>query len=185
MATVAEGLAAQLRNIETTYGRSVDDWTSLIRASGRSRHGEIVALLKSEYGLSHGAANRLALVALDASSPESDRDPQGALYQDRRQSLLPIHGRLMALVHGLGDDIEIAPKKGYLSLRRRKQFAMIKPAARHVDLGLILPGREPAGRLVSAATFNALFTHRVKIRSADEIDDELTGWLTAAYAQAG
>jgi hypothetical protein len=152
MATVAEGLAAQLRNIETTYGRSIDDWTSLIRASGRSRHGEIVAMLKSEYGLSHGAANRLALVALEAANPASVGDPQAALYRDGKQSLLPIHGRLMALVNGLGYDIEIAPKKGYLSLRWRKQFAMIKPAAHHIDLGLVLADRVPGRRLESAAT---------------------------------
>lgn len=141
-------------------------------------------MLKTDYGLSHGAANRLALVAL-ALDPNPASDPQAALYPPAKAGLLAIHGRLMALVHGLGSDVEIAPKKGYLSLRRRKQFAMIKPATRHVDLGLILAGRVPAGRLESAATFNALFTHRVKVHSVDQIDDELVGWLTEAYGQAG
>ena len=185
MVTVAEGLQAQLRNIEATYGRSIDEWIGLIRASGRRRHGEIVAMLKTDHGLSHGAANRVALVALDALDPKSEADPQDALYPKAKASLLPIHGRLMALVHGLGTDVEIAPKKGYLSLRRRRQFAMIKPAARHVDLGLILPGRSPTGRLESAATFNALFTHRVRVASLNEIDDELANWIMDAYAGAG
>ena len=185
MATVAEGLQAQLRNLEATYGRSIDDWTSLIRDSGKHRHGEIVAMLKTDHGLSHGAANRLALVALAALDPNPASDPQAALYPPAKAGLLAIHGRLMALVQGLGTDVEIAPKKGYLSLRRRKQFAMIKPATRHVDLGLILAGRVPAGRLESASTFNALFTHRVKVHSIDEVDDELAGWITDAYEQAG
>jgi hypothetical protein len=185
MATVAEGLQAQLRNIETTYGRSIDDWTGLIQASGKHRHGEIVAMLKTDYGLSHGSANRVALVALDALNPKAHDDPESSLLRDGKDSLLPIHGRLMALVHGLGNDVEIAPKKGYLSIRRRKQFAMIKPAARHIDLGLILVGRPPVGRLESAATFNALFTHRVKVHSPDEIDDALAGWIADAYAAAG
>jgi Domain of unknown function (DUF5655)/Domain of unknown function (DUF4287) len=182
MVTVEEGLRSQLRNIEATYGRSIDDWIELIRASGLHRHGEIVGMLKTDYGLSHGAANRVALVALDALNPKpASDDPQGELYANGKESLLPIHLRLMAVIEGLGPDIEVAPKKGYLSLRRRKQFAMIKPAARHVDLGLILPGTPTNGRLESAATFNALFTHRVRIGSVDEIDDELGGWLAAAY----
>jgi Domain of unknown function (DUF4287) len=48
VATVADALQTQLRNIESTYGRSIDEWAELIRASGARRHGEIVAMLKGE-----------------------------------------------------------------------------------------------------------------------------------------
>ena len=60
MATVEQGLRSQVQNIEATYGRSIDEWIELIRASGWSRHGEIVAMLKADHGLSHGSANRVA-----------------------------------------------------------------------------------------------------------------------------
>ena len=186
MATVEAGLQSQLRNIEATYGRSVDEWIALIRASGLQRHGEIVAMLKSTNGLPHGAANRLALVALAATAPPpAAEDPADALYAGRAPGLRAIHDRLMALVSACGSDVEVAPKKGYLSLRRRTQFAMIKPAAGHVDLGLILPGVPLTGRLESAATFNALFTHRVRVRSVDDVDVELERWLREACARAG
>jgi predicted transport protein len=185
MSTVEQGLQSQIRNIEATYGRSIDDWVELIGASGRTRHGEIVAMLKTEYGLSHGAANRVALVAMDALAPKAESpDPVAVLYAGNKGDLLPIHARLMDTVSGLGPDVEVAPKKGYLSLRRRKQFAMIQPAARHVDLGLVLPGRPVDARFESAANFNALFTHRVRVRSVDEVDRELVGWLEAAYEAA-
>jgi len=186
MATVEQGLQAQVRNIEATYGRSIDDWIELIGVSGRARHGEIVAWLKDEHGLTHGAANRVALVALAANDPKpTESDPEAGLYAGRKHALLPIHAGLMDALRSLGPDLEVAPKKGYLSLRRRKQFAMIKPAASHVDLGLILPDRAATDRLESAATFNALFTHRVRVRAVDEIDAELRGWIAAAYALAG
>ena len=136
-------------------------------------------------GLSHGAANRVALVAIDAMSPKAEAvDPEQLIYAGRKANLLSVHHGLMAMVRLLGNDIEVAPKRGYLSLRRRKQFAMIKPAAAHVDLGLILTGQAIGPRLESAATFNALFSHRVRIRSLDEIDDELCGWIAEAYVQA-
>jgi hypothetical protein len=186
MATVEQGLRSQVQNIEATYGRSIDEWIEIIRVSGLVRHGEMVAMLKSEYGLRHGAANRVALVAIDALKPKTvGTDPEASLYAVERNSLLPIHARLMAAVHRLGTDVEVAPKKGYLSLRRRKQFAMIKPAANHIDLGLILPGTAVAGRLESAATFNALFTHRVRVRSPEDVDDALLAWLSDAYDVAG
>jgi hypothetical protein len=63
---------------------------------------------------------------------------------------------------------------------------MIKPAAARVDLGLILPeGTACTDRLESAATFNALFTHRVRLAATTEIDDELRTWLRTAYDTAG
>jgi hypothetical protein len=85
----------------------------------------------------------------------------------------------------LGKDVEQAPKKGYVSLRRRKQFAMLQPGARWINLGLILTKQPPAGRLESAARWNALFTHRVRVASNPEIDDELESWLRTAYDAAG
>jgi hypothetical protein len=183
VATVEQGLQSQLRNIEATYGRTIDEWMEVVRASGLTRHGEIVALLKGQ-GLTHGAANRVALVAMDRLDPGRAMSDPAALYTGSRAALLPIHARLMTVVNELGGDIEVTPKKGYLSIRRRKQFAMIKPAAKHIDLGLILPGALVTERLESAATFNALFTHRVRVRTVDEIDADLVGWLTDAYAGA-
>jgi hypothetical protein len=185
MPTVAEGLQSQIRNIEQTYGRSIDGWVELIRASSLRRHGEIVAWLKGEHGLAHGAANRVALVALDSMQGPTDVDPEARLYAGPREALLPIHQAVMAVVATLGTDLEIAPKKSYLSLRRRKQFGMVQPATTHVDLGLVLPGHATTDRLESAATFNALFTHRVRVRSVGDVDPELVAWLREAYAAAG
>jgi hypothetical protein len=185
MATVEDALRSQIRNIEATYGRPIEEWIDLIRAGGRARHGEIVSWLKGEYGLSHGAANRVALVAIDAMSAKPQAvDQEQVMYAGSKADLVPIHRRLMAVVRALGTDIEVAPKKGYLSLRRRKQFAMIKPAAKHIDLGLILAGQGIGGRLESAANFNALFSHRVRVRSLDDIDDELRRWIAQAYVEA-
>ena len=162
MSTVEQGLQSQIRNIEATYGRPIDEWIEIIRTSGLTRHGEIVAMLKTEYGLSHGAAHRVALVAMDALAPaDVSSDPVTSLDAGDKGQLLLIHER------------------------RRKQFAMIKPAAKHVDLGLVLPGQPVDARRESAATFNALFTHRVRVRSVDEVDPELSSWIGEAYDAAG
>ncbi len=110
-----------------------------------------------------------------------------ALYAGKKASLRPLHDELMAMVDAMGPDVSMAPKKGYVSLRRpRKQFAMIQPSgAGRIDLGLILPGVPAAGRLEPSGSFNALFTHRVRLTSAGDLDDALAGWLAAAYTAAG
>ena len=183
MGTVEEGLRAQLRNIETATGRSIHEWVARIRATGLSRHGQIVSWLKSEHGLSHGAANRLALTALATDAPSPTADPVAELYSGRSADIRAIHDRLWSEVERLGA-VEVAPKRGYLSLRRRTQFAMIRPATKHVDLGLVLPNEPVTERLESAATFNALFSHRVRVRSVGDVDDEVVGWLRRAWDRA-
>jgi hypothetical protein len=179
---VEEGLRAQIRNIEAEYGRPIEGWIALIRASGLAKHNEVVAMLKTEHGMAHGAAHRVSLVARQA---DGGGGPSGALYEGKRAALLPIHERLMAAVRALGDDVEEAPKRGYVSLRRRKQFAMIQPGAAHVDLGLILKDVPPTARLEPAGGFNALFTHRVRIAAPEQVDEEVAGWLREAYGRAG
>ena len=203
MATVESALQTQVKNIEAQYGRTMGEWTEVIRASGLSRHGQIVAMLKQDHGLSHGSANRVALIALDtlradgssvearadAGSPAPMRVPAtpaaatDLLYADR-PSLRPIHERLMTEISSIAPDVEVAPKKGYLSLRRRTQFGMVKPAAKHVDVGLILPDAPHTERFEPAATWNAMFSHRVRLRSTDDVDAELVAWIRLAYERA-
>ena len=181
-------LQAQIRNIETTYGRPLDYWFAVIDSSGLTKHNQVVAMLKTDHGLAHGAAHRVSLLARQradtgvAVSP----DPADALYAGAKAGLRPLHDALLGEVRVLGA-FDIVPKKGYLSLRRRKQFAMVQPStSSRIDLGLILPVAEPVtGRLESAAKFNPLFTHRVRITAATDLDDELRGWLATAYGLAG
>ena len=116
MTNVAQGLQSQIRNIEAEYGHSMDEWVTIIRASHLTKHPEVVAMLKTRYGLKHGAAHRVSLVARERSGPSapSPTMPAGEV-QD-------VHDLLLARIDSLGNDIERAPKKGYVSLRREKQF---------------------------------------------------------------
>jgi hypothetical protein len=189
--SVEDGIAAQIRNIETRYGRSLAEWFGVIAASGLTKHAEVVAMLKADYGMAHGAAHRVSLLsrqpAAPAPAPASPGGVADALYTGKKAALRPLHDQLMAVVDALGADVSLVPKKGYISLRRpRKQFAMIQPsAAGRIDLGLILPTVPAGGRLEPAGSFNALFTHRVRVTSGGDLDEVLAGWLAAAYAGAG
>ena len=134
MTSVEDGIAAQIRNIEARYGRPLQEWFGLIAASGLTKHAEVVAMLKADYGMAHGAAHRVSLLSRQPAAPEVAACPPSALadalYTGKKAALRPLHDQLMALVLALGPDVSQAPKKGYISLRRpRKQFAMIQPSA--------------------------------------------------------
>jgi hypothetical protein len=55
----------QLRNIEESSGKKLDEFVELVRAAAVEKHGQIVSYLKDEHGLTHGNANLIALLVRD------------------------------------------------------------------------------------------------------------------------
>jgi hypothetical protein len=185
MGTIDQAIATFERTIEEKTGAPIHDWIERLAAQGLAKHGQMVAWLKSEHGFSHGHANHVAKRATEAAAPRSEEDPVAHLFEGGKEGLRPLYETMIALIQGLGPDVEIAPKKANVSLRRRKQFALLQPSTKtRLDLGLILKSRAPEGRLEPSGSFNAMFTHRVKLSSPDDIDAELKGWLIEAYDEA-
>jgi len=184
MADIEKGRASFERNIEALSGRSVAAWSRLVQQSGFARHGEMVGWLKAEHGLSHSHANHIAKQALADSLPV-DLDVIGVLFEGK-DAVRPLYDRLVSAAEALGSDVEIAPKKANVSVRRSRQFALLQPSTRtRLDLGLILKGKEPDGRLEASGSFHAMFTHRVRLETLDDINAEVLGWLKEAYDAAG
>ncbi len=168
-------------------GKSLSEWLALLRATKLSKHKEFVTLLKTEHGLTHGFANMIALQALGSDS-HTDEDTDAmvdAQYAGAKAALRPVYEAILASVRKFGADIEVSPKKSYVSLRRAKQFALVQPSSStRVDVGINLKNVSPAGRLEASGSFNAMVSHRVRISTPSEVDKELVGWLKRAYEGA-
>jgi len=178
---------SQWRNLEQQTGRSQAQWIELTRAKGLAKHGAIVAWLKQEFGIGHGYANLVAIRAREAAAggAPAEEDLVGAQYSGAKAALRPLYETLISVVQAFGKDIEVAPKKTYVSLRRSKQFALVQPStATRLDLGLNLKGVAPAGRLEASGSFNAMCSHRVRIEDASGIDGDVRQWLHQAYDAA-
>ena len=182
--TPQEMKAAMIAGLRDKTGKSLDEWLKILRASKLSKHKEFVTLLKTEHGLTHGFANMIALQALqsDSQTAEDTTSLVDAQYTGPKAAVRPIYDALLAAIGKFGKDIEVSPKKAYVSLRRNKQFAIIQPStASRVDVGINLKGTEPAGRLEPSGSFNAMVSHRVRLANPSEVDKELLGWLKKAY----
>lgn len=121
----------------------------------------------------------------DAGSADND-DLVAQQYSKGKEALKPIYDRLGAGINEFGDDIELAPKKAYVSVRRKKQFAILQPSTKtRLDIGLNLKDKAPEGRLEPSGSFNAMCSHRVRIGAADEVDEQVFAWIKEAYNGAG
>ena len=160
-------------------GKSLEEWKKILGSQSFEKHSEGVKFLKSEHGVSHGFAN--TIVTLSKEQNDAPEDLVAIQYQGKEE-LKKIYEALMTVITDFGEDVTVTPKKGSVSLIRKRQFTLIKPATKtRIDLGLKLPGKKLTQRLGNSGPFGTMCTHRVQISSLDQIDNELIAWIKEAY----
>jgi len=185
MSSLDKAWQTQLDNIQKKTGKSLDELAVIIRESSLTKHGEIRDYLKRELELGHGDANALvhAVLKSDGQRAAEDKSSDAVLdeiYTGPKAGFRPIHEKLMKEINKFGE-FEIVPKKGYVSLRRRKQFAMIGPKTNtRFEVGVNAKNtrllEQPKGSMCN---------YIVNLADAKEVDAELIAWLKSAYEGAG
>jgi hypothetical protein len=169
-------------NLPKNTGRSLEEWFAVLTGTDLEKHSDLMNHLKQEHGVSHGFANAIVLRYRQRGSAPSADNLVEAQYAGPKAALRPIYDAVVEAAKALGGDVEVVPKKTGVSLRRSKQFAVIEAAsAKRVQLGIQLKGEATTDRLLSG---NAMCSHKVNLTSPEEVDDELLGWLRAAYERA-
>jgi len=182
-------LANQLKNIETRTGKSLAEFASIIQSCGLAKHGEIRDFLQRELKLGYGDANTLVHHVRKSAGPAATTQAQpleevvAGYYSGPKAALRPIHDKLMQAIKTFGE-FEIAPKNTYLSLRRKKQFAMIGPATNTlVEVGLNMKGISATDRLIALPP-KGMCDFKVRLAGVTEVDAMLIAWIRRAYDSA-
>ena len=177
-----KALQTMIANMPEKTGKSLQEWTRILRKKNFAKHGEAMKFLKGEHGVTHGFANMIIQLSKDDKVGEDEL----VVNQYRgKEGLTPIYDSLIALVKTFGDDVSITPKKTAVSIIRQRQFALIKPATKtRIDLGLKLKDKPETERLGNSGPFGTMCTHRVQLTAVTEVDTELRNWLQEAYEKA-
>ncbi|PZX54766.1 DUF4287 domain-containing protein [Algoriphagus chordae] len=174
-------------NLEKNTGKSLEEWIGIVKKENFKKHGEILKFLKTEHNFTHGFANLVAHKTLksDAGSA-TDTDELVTKQYKGKEQFLPIYEKLSTEIKGFGPDVEFAPKNSYVSLRRKKQFAMLIPATKtRYEIGLNLKGHPAEGILQLDTKTNGMCSHKIHLSNESDINSELIGWIKKAYEAAG
>lgn len=189
MADEAKAMATMIANIEKQTGKTFAALQEVVRKSPLTKHGELRSMMMEKFGLGHGQANTVVHLALksDGASASVGRSPDAVLdeiYVDKKAGLRPIHDAVLAFLATLGDH-EAAPKKGYVSYRRKKQFLMVGPkTATAVELGFGAKSL-PADARLKEMPPNSMCRYTTRVSAPSELDALVRGWITQSYAEAG
>jgi hypothetical protein len=191
MSTLDQAVQTQLNNIQQKTGKTLSELAALVKSSGLTKHGEIREMLKRDLGLGHGDANTLVHVVL-ASDGQRAAEAKGLsgdavldeIYSGPKAALRPIHEKLMAEIVKFGE-FETLPKKNYVSLRRKKQFAMLGPATNtRFELGLNVKDLPADARLLEQPK-GSMCNYLVRVTDAAQVDAQFFAWIKQAYESAG
>jgi predicted transport protein len=180
-----KAVVTMLENLKEKTGRSLGEWKTLISDQKLAKHGEIVKFLKETHGVTHGYASEIALKAL-GSDADSTTDTDGLIVSQYtgKEHLKPFYDLIISKIQEFGGEFEIAPKKTYVSLKRKKQFVLLNPASKtRFEIGFNLKGVEPQGKL-EAEKPGGICSHKINLANIDEIDDEVIGWVKMAFDKA-
>ncbi|MBD8488191.1 DUF4287 domain-containing protein [Echinicola sp. CAU 1574] len=177
-----KALQTMIDNMPEKTGKSLTEWLEILKDKSFSKHSEAVQYLKKEHQVTHGFANTIVTLSKDEAASEDDLVT--AQYKGKEE-LLPIYQALIKYVKTLGEDVTITPKKGSVSIIRKRQFILIKPATKtRIDLGFKLKDQPTTERLGDSGPFGTMCTHRVQLLEVAEVDAELKGWIKEAYEKS-
>jgi predicted transport protein len=189
MSSIDKAVQTQLDNIQKKTGKSLGELAAIVKKSGLTKHGEIRDYLKRELGLGHGDANALVHAVLQSDGQhvaegKSTADVLDEIYSGPKAHMRPIHEKLMEEINKLGE-FETAPKKGYVSLRRRKQFVMIGPRTNtRFEVGINARDLQKNPRLLEQSK-GSMCNYIVNLTDLREVDSQLIGWIKSAYESSG
>ncbi|MCA0133548.1 DUF4287 domain-containing protein [Winogradskyella alexanderae] len=177
-----KALQTMIDNMPEKTGKSLDEWKKILKENSFTKHSEGVNYLKSKHGVTHGFAN--TIISLSKEDNASKDDLVKSQYNGK-EVLIPIYYKLIEYVQTLGSDVKISPKKGSVSIIRKRQFLLIKPATKtRIDLGFKLKDQPITERLENSGPFGTMCTHRVRLSDKLEIDNQLKQWISEAYEQS-
>jgi hypothetical protein len=183
-----------LAELKETTGRSMEEWTALVKKEGPKDEKSRREWLKTKHKI---GANSAWWIAERAEGKGGDEDtPEVYLkaavryvegqYAGPKEKLRPIYDELLALGKSMGSDVKACPCKTIVPLYRNHVFAQIKPTTNsRIDLGFALThykGKLPK-RLIDTGGLakKDRITHRMEITAPEQIDGEVKKWLKTAY----
>lgn len=179
---MAKALKTMIDNMPEKTGKSLEEWKVILKEKSFVKHSEGVKYLKTEHNVTHGFAN--TIITLSKEENNASEDLVANQYKGK-ENLFPIYKELITFIKTLGTDVTITQKKGSVSIIRKRQFVLIKPATKtRIDLGLKLKDKPITERLENSGPFGTMCTHRVKLTESKEVDSELKEWITEAYEKS-
>ena len=171
-------------NLKHSTGKALSEWMKLVAASGLTKRNEIVKWLKEENGFGHMNASLLAGIYLNDGksvygSTENLLDNQFA----KAAGMRPLYESFTAFVKKQYPNSTVLPKKTYVSILEKREFAAINIKPKELRIGLDL-GECAFDETVTKSKLSGpmpRISHMLVITDKAQLNNDLAGLLKLSY----
>jgi predicted transport protein len=128
-----------IEGLPSFTGKNLNDWMKILKASKIEKRNDIIKWLKGDEGFGHMNASLLAGIYFNNGKPvyASEKDlleNQFAKYENMR----PLYEYLKKDILEKDKDVKFIPKKTYISISKKREFAAINIRNGEIRLGMDL-----------------------------------------------
>ena len=171
-------------NLKDSTGRTLGEWMKHVGASSISKRNDIIRWLKEKNGFGHMNASLLAGIYLNNGKPvygstDDLLDNQFARAADMK----PLYEAFNAFAKKHFPNSTVLPKKTYVSLLEKREFAAINIKPRELRIGLDL-GDRAFDEMVTKSKLSGpmpRISHMLVITSQDQLNSGLVELLKLSH----
>jgi hypothetical protein len=171
-------------NLKASTGKNLSEWMKQITSSGVTKRNDIVKWLKEKHGFGHMNASLLAGIHLNSGQPvygstEDFLDNQFAKARDMRS----LYDSFTAFVGKHTPNSTVLPKKTYVSILEKREFAAINIKPKELRIGLDLGDRAFDETVAKSKLSGPMprISHMLVITSRDQLNGELVELLRLSH----
>ena len=176
-----------LDNLETQSGKSVAEWMKQLSSSGLTKRNDVIKWLKEKAGFGHMNASLLAGIYLNHGKPVyGNTDDLLSNQFARAVDMRPLYDAFIAFVQKHFGSSSVLPKKTYVSLLEKREFAAINIKPKELRIGFDL-GDRPFDDTVSKSRLSGpmpRITHMLVLTDKAQLNGELIELLKSSYQRS-
>lgn len=173
-----------IETIKEKTGKTLAEWFDVIKPEGHTKLMATLNWLKKQYGLNHMQANLLAGLYLNDGKPvySNEADLLGNQFL-KCAGMRPLFDACVKKILAQFPDVQVIPKKTYVSFTAKREFLAINIKPSELRLGLDLGELPFTDRLQKSKLTGPMprISHMVVVTAGADIDKELTGWFMQSY----
>lgn len=174
-------------SLKTSTGKSLPDWMKHVGASGITKRNDIIKWLKEKNGFGHMNASLLAGIYLNNGKPvygntDDLLDNQFAKAADMR----PLYESFTAFAKKHFPNSTVLPKKTYVSILEKREFAAINIKPKELRIGFDLGDRAFDDRVSKSKLSGPMprMSHMLVLIDKSQLNSDLVELLKASHQRS-
>ena len=167
-------------NLANSTGKDLSSWLKTIDGFASKKRNEVIAWLKSEHGFGHMNASLLAGIHANGGKPVYQST--GELLENqfaKSGEMRPLYDAFIAFVQKHFPAANVLPKKTYVSILEKREFAAVNIKPKELRIGFDL-GDRPFDNTIGKAKLSGpmpRISHMFVLTDANQLDDSIVNAL--------